>query len=173
MSDIEEEWKPTGRPQSTMARSLAAALDNAFMLDSEVDSLTQSVHYKKQMVTIQNRELEALEAKIREAEMRLQKSSSRSASPEEQASDNNPEDGSDRTEGDMAGVFPSGQDTEKRHGQSLLSSPTSESQQSDEGFTDSSTSAATSSDADDSTNRDDGPNSDETKENEKGIDRNS
>lgn len=32
--------------RSTMARSLAAALDNAFMLDSEVDSLTQSVHYK-------------------------------------------------------------------------------------------------------------------------------
>ncbi|KAL2365644.1 hypothetical protein RJZ56_001404 [Blastomyces dermatitidis] len=124
MSDIEEEWKPTGRPQSTMARSLAAALDNAFMLDSEVDSLTQSVHYKQQMVTIQNRELEALEARIREAEMRLKESSSRSASPEEQASNNNAQNGSDRREGDMAGPFPSGQDAEKRHGQSLLSSPT-------------------------------------------------
>lgn len=29
-----------------MARSLAAALDNAFMLDSEVDNLTNSIHYK-------------------------------------------------------------------------------------------------------------------------------
>ncbi|EQL38147.1 hypothetical protein, variant [Blastomyces dermatitidis ER-3] len=147
MSDIEEEWKPTGRPQSTMARSLAAALDNAFMLDSEVDSLTQSVHYKQQMVTIQNRELEALEARIREAEMRLKESSSRSASPEEQASNNNAQNGSDRREGDMAGPFPSGQDAEKRH--------------------------ASSSDANDSTNRGDGPTRDDTKEREKSVDRNS
>ncbi|OAX83683.1 hypothetical protein ACJ72_01948 [Emergomyces africanus] len=123
MSDIEEEWKPTGRPQSTMARSLAAALDNAFMLDSEVDSLTQSVHYKKQMVTIQNRELEALEARIREAENRLKESNSRSASPEEEPS-NNTETDTNRREGDMVGAFPSGQDAEKRHGQSPLSSPT-------------------------------------------------
>ncbi|KAL1954396.1 hypothetical protein VTO42DRAFT_1211 [Malbranchea cinnamomea] len=72
MSDKEEEWKPNGRPQSTMAISLAAAMDDAFMLDSDIDSLANSVHYKKQMVTIQSRELEALEAKIREAEYRLQ-----------------------------------------------------------------------------------------------------
>lgn len=71
MSDKEEEWKPKNRPQSTMALSLAAALDDAFMLDSDVDNLANSVHYKKQMVTIQNRELEALEARIREAEERL------------------------------------------------------------------------------------------------------
>ncbi|OJD23588.1 hypothetical protein ACJ73_05052 [Blastomyces percursus] len=173
MSDIEEEWKPTGRPQSTMARSLAAALDNAFMLDSEVDSLTQSVHYKQQMVTIQNRELEALEARIREAEMRLKESSSRSTSPEEQASNNIAENGSDRREGDMAGALPSGQDAEKRHGQFLLSSPISESRQSDEEFTDSSTSAAASSDTDESTNRDDSPTGNKTTAREKSIDRNS
>ncbi|OJD17236.1 hypothetical protein AJ78_02673 [Emergomyces pasteurianus Ep9510] len=174
MSDIEEEWKPTGRPQSTMARSLAAALDNAFMLDSEVDSLTQSVHYKKQMVTIQNRELEALEARIREAENRLKESSSRSASPEEEPS-NSAENGFDRREGDMVGAFPSGQDAEKRYGQSPLSSPNSESHQSDEGFTDGLASAATatSSDADDCANRGTGPTTNETQDKEKGIDRNS
>ncbi|KKZ68401.1 hypothetical protein EMCG_00170 [[Emmonsia] crescens] len=155
-----------------MARSLAAALDNAFMLDSEVDSLTQSVHYKKQMVTIQNRELEALEARIREAENRLKETSSRSVSPEEESS-NTAENGPDQREGAMVGAFPSGQDAEKRHGQSPLSSPTSESHQSDEGFTDGSNSAATSSDADDSANRDDGATRSETQEKENGIDRNS
>lgn len=71
MSDIEEEWKPKGRPQSTMAQNLASALDSAFMLDSEVDHLSNSIQYKKQKVTIQSRELEALEARIREAEERL------------------------------------------------------------------------------------------------------
>ncbi|KAK2742803.1 hypothetical protein FQN57_005094 [Myotisia sp. PD_48] len=71
MSDIDAEWKPNGRPQSTMARSLAATLDNVFMLDTDVDHLSNSIHFKKQMVTIQNRELEALEAKIRAAEQRL------------------------------------------------------------------------------------------------------
>lgn len=39
-----------------MARSLAAALDNAFMLDSEVDNLTNSIHYKYVYVPM-NKEL--------------------------------------------------------------------------------------------------------------------
>ncbi|EEQ31579.1 hypothetical protein McanMca71_006118 [Microsporum canis] len=70
--ELDKEWKPNGRrPQSTMARSLAAALDNAFMLDSEVDSLTNSIHYKQQIVSMQSRELEALEARIRATENRL------------------------------------------------------------------------------------------------------
>ncbi|EFQ99208.1 hypothetical protein MGYG_02222 [Nannizzia gypsea CBS 118893] len=74
MTDVEldKEWKPNGRrPQSTMARSLAAALDNAFMLDSEVDSLTNAIHYKQTMVSMQSRELEALEARLRATENRL------------------------------------------------------------------------------------------------------
>ncbi|KAK2875419.1 hypothetical protein FQN49_001617 [Arthroderma sp. PD_2] len=54
-----------------MARSLAAALDNAFMLDSEVDSLTNSIQHKQQLVSKQSRELEELEARIRETENRL------------------------------------------------------------------------------------------------------
>ncbi|EEH11541.1 hypothetical protein HCBG_00996 [Histoplasma capsulatum G186AR] len=147
MSDIEEEWKPTGRPQSTMARSLAAALDNAFMLDNEVDSLTQSVHYKQQMVTIQNRELEALEARIREAEMRLRETSSRSVSPEEQPS-NSTESGPDQPKDDMAETITSGQDAEERH-------------------------ATTSSDADSSAKRDDSLTRSESKEKDSDMDRNS
>ncbi|KAF3480489.1 uncharacterized protein GIQ15_05836 [Arthroderma uncinatum] len=70
--ELDKEWKPNGRrPQSTMARSLAAALDNAFMLDSEVDSLTNSIQHKQQLVSMHSRELEALEARIRETENRL------------------------------------------------------------------------------------------------------
>ncbi|DAA78755.1 TPA_exp: Uncharacterized protein A8136_2540 [Trichophyton benhamiae CBS 112371] len=70
--ELDKEWKPNGRrPQSTMARSLAAALDNAFMLDSEVDNLTNSIHYKQTLVSMQSRELEALEARLRATENRL------------------------------------------------------------------------------------------------------
>ncbi|KAK2752163.1 hypothetical protein FQN55_008053 [Onygenales sp. PD_40] len=143
MSDTEEEWKPNGRPQSTMARSLAAALDNAFMLDSEVDHLTTSVHYKKQLVTIQNRELEALEARIREAENRLKQSESRSASPEDNS---NGRDSPQRRQA-TSGAFSSGEDANKSDGGSPLSSPTSERHRSG-GSTDSSGSAVTSSDSD-------------------------
>ncbi|KAH8705677.1 hypothetical protein BGW36DRAFT_16686 [Talaromyces proteolyticus] len=77
MSDTEQEWKPNPRrPQSTMAQAFSLALDNAFMLDSDVDHLTQSIEQKKQMMTIQARELEALQAKIREAEERLNRDKS-------------------------------------------------------------------------------------------------
>lgn len=68
------------------------------------------------MVTIQNRELEALEARIREAEMRLRETSSRSVSPEEQPS-NSTESGPDQPKDDMAETITSGQDAEERHGQ--------------------------------------------------------
>ncbi|PGH23475.1 hypothetical protein AJ80_02429 [Polytolypa hystricis UAMH7299] len=76
MSDTEEKPKSRARPQSLMAQNFSAQLDSLFMLDSDVDTLAQSIHYndgdkRKQMVTIQSRELEALQAKIREAEERL------------------------------------------------------------------------------------------------------
>ncbi|KAJ5666688.1 hypothetical protein N7462_011097 [Penicillium macrosclerotiorum] len=73
MSDTEQEWKPSGkvRPQSTMAQAFSSALDNAFMLDSDVNHLSQTIDQKKQQMIIQSRELEALQQRIREAEERL------------------------------------------------------------------------------------------------------
>ncbi|KAJ5205214.1 hypothetical protein N7491_004163 [Penicillium cf. griseofulvum] len=72
MSDMDREWKPKVRPQSTMAQAFSSALDSAFMLDSDVNNLSQTIDQKKQQVLIQNRELEELQNRIREAERRLQ-----------------------------------------------------------------------------------------------------
>ncbi|KAL2850563.1 hypothetical protein BJY01DRAFT_245404 [Aspergillus pseudoustus] len=72
MSDADQEWKPTKvRPQSTMAQAFSTALDSAFSLDSDVDHLSQTIDQKKFQMLIQNRELEELQARIREAEERL------------------------------------------------------------------------------------------------------
>ncbi|KAL4918236.1 hypothetical protein BDW62DRAFT_69817 [Aspergillus aurantiobrunneus] len=71
MSDADQEWKPKGRPQSTMAQAFSSALDSAFSLDTDVDYLSQTVDQKKYQMMIQNRELEELQARIREAEERL------------------------------------------------------------------------------------------------------
>ncbi|KAJ5444751.1 uncharacterized protein N7458_008623 [Penicillium daleae] len=92
MSDMEmdQEWKPSGRirPQSTMAQAFSTALDSAFMLDSDVNHLSQTIDQKKQQMMIQARELEALQARIREAEERLQAQTSHSSSaPQEEQSE--------------------------------------------------------------------------------------
>ncbi|KAJ6014121.1 hypothetical protein N7540_008712 [Penicillium herquei] len=73
MSDTEQEWKPKGRPQSTMAQAFSSALDSAFMLDSDVNHLSQTIDQKKQQMIIQSRELEALQQRIRETEERLKR----------------------------------------------------------------------------------------------------
>ncbi|KAL4968521.1 uncharacterized protein BDV14DRAFT_143421 [Aspergillus stella-maris] len=70
MSD-DQEWKPKVRPQSTMAQAFSSALDTAFSLDSDVDHLSQTIDQKKYQMMIQNRELEELQNRIREAEERL------------------------------------------------------------------------------------------------------
>ncbi|KAI2789231.1 hypothetical protein POX_e07261 [Penicillium oxalicum] len=81
MSDAEmdREWKPSSkvRPQSTMAQAFSSALDSAFMLDSDVNHLSLTIDQnrmiaRKQQMAIQTRELEYLQARIREAEERLQ-----------------------------------------------------------------------------------------------------
>ncbi|KAJ5780148.1 hypothetical protein N7457_005308 [Penicillium paradoxum] len=72
MSDMDREWKPKMRPQSTMAQAFSSALDSAFMLDSDVNDLSHTIDQKKQQMLIQNRELEELQNRIREAERRLQ-----------------------------------------------------------------------------------------------------
>ncbi|KAG2413324.1 hypothetical protein HFD88_002513 [Aspergillus terreus] len=71
MSDADQEWKPSGRPQSTMAQAFSSALDSVFALDSEVDHLSQTIDQKRFQMLIKNRELEELQAKIRAAEERL------------------------------------------------------------------------------------------------------
>lgn len=71
MSDTEQEWQVSRRPQSMMAQAFSSELDSLFNMDSEVDHLCQTVDQKKYMVMMQSRELEALQARIREAEERL------------------------------------------------------------------------------------------------------
>ncbi|KAJ5805285.1 hypothetical protein N7474_011172 [Penicillium riverlandense] len=71
MSNAEQEWKPRIRPQSTMAQAFSSALDSAFSLDSEVDDLSNSIDQKRYQMMIQSRQLEELQARIREAENRL------------------------------------------------------------------------------------------------------
>ncbi|RHZ71962.1 hypothetical protein CDV55_108526 [Aspergillus turcosus] len=71
MSDMEQEWKPKGRPQSTMAQDFSSTLDSVFALDSDVDNLSQTIDRKRFQMIIQTRELEELQAKIRETERRL------------------------------------------------------------------------------------------------------
>ncbi|KAI9934933.1 hypothetical protein MW887_000554 [Aspergillus wentii] len=54
-----------------MAQAFSEALDSAFSLDSDVPQLSQTIDHKRQQMIIQNRELEELQQKIREAEERL------------------------------------------------------------------------------------------------------
>ncbi|EEP81544.1 predicted protein [Uncinocarpus reesii 1704] len=108
-----------------MAQALAETLDSVFMLNSEVDTLSHQIHQKKQTITIQNWELEALQARIREAEerLKLQESMSPASKSDTRHTSNSP------------------------HADSSLfgsaSSPTSESYRSEEGYTDASTAPST------------------------------
>ncbi|ORY64347.1 uncharacterized protein BCR38DRAFT_485506 [Pseudomassariella vexata] len=74
MSDEElnRDWKPSGRrPQSTIARSFSQELMDIFRIENSVADLDKEVHKKKEQVTTQTSELEALEQRIREMEERL------------------------------------------------------------------------------------------------------
>ncbi|KAL9620658.1 MAG: hypothetical protein Q9160_004794 [Pyrenula sp. 1 TL-2023] len=70
----EQGFKPNMRPQSTIALSFASDLDNAFSLSPDLDNLSQSISTKQSALSSQNRELEALEARLRETEDRLKRS---------------------------------------------------------------------------------------------------
>ncbi|RDW82466.1 hypothetical protein BP6252_03578 [Coleophoma cylindrospora] len=71
--DLDRDWKPSStRPQSTMARSFSAALNDLFKLDdNSIVELDRAVDKKKQAVSTQTSELEALEARLRATEERL------------------------------------------------------------------------------------------------------
>ncbi|RDL40127.1 Uncharacterized protein BP5553_00106 [Venustampulla echinocandica] len=73
MSDdeLDREWKPSNRPQSTMARSFSLALNDLFMIDNSVADLDAVVSEKKKAVSSQASELEALEARLKATEERL------------------------------------------------------------------------------------------------------
>lgn len=83
MSDdeLDREWKPTGRPQSTMARSFSLALNDLFKIDNSVADLDAAVSEKKQKVSSQTSELEALEARLKATEERLKAAASARVSP--------------------------------------------------------------------------------------------
>ncbi|CAF9922199.1 MAG: hypothetical protein HETSPECPRED_004995 [Heterodermia speciosa] len=80
-----EDYKPNGRPQSTIAQNFSLSLNETFAIDDnpKLEGLLQSVQEKKQAVTSQSQELEALDAKLRETEARLnqKKKQSRTSSP--------------------------------------------------------------------------------------------
>ncbi|KAI9665655.1 MAG: hypothetical protein M1821_003589 [Bathelium mastoideum] len=70
-ADPDKNWSPSGRPQSTIAQSFSAQLDDIFDMSGNLDSLSENVEQKKRTVDTHNQELEALEARLRETEERL------------------------------------------------------------------------------------------------------
>ncbi|KAI9777092.1 MAG: hypothetical protein M1839_009048 [Geoglossum umbratile] len=91
MSDdeLDRDWVPNGRPQSTLARSFSAALNDLFMIDNSVDTLAVSIDKKKQAVSSQSQELEALEARLRQTEELLKEKAASSKSPPRNGSGHN------------------------------------------------------------------------------------
>ncbi|KAF2460384.1 hypothetical protein BDY21DRAFT_377079 [Lineolata rhizophorae] len=79
MEDPDAGWKPSGRPQSTMARNFSATLDEMFGMNNDLDELSRDVYQKKIDVVTRNQELEALEARLRETEERLKKAGAKPA----------------------------------------------------------------------------------------------
>ncbi|KAM0301003.1 hypothetical protein ACHAPM_006303 [Fusarium culmorum] len=73
--ELDRDWQPNGRrPQSTIARSFSAELMDIFRIENSLTDLDQQVHAKKQTVDKETEELAALEARIREMEDRLRRS---------------------------------------------------------------------------------------------------
>ncbi|RKU47018.1 hypothetical protein DL546_008247 [Coniochaeta pulveracea] len=82
-AELDRDWKPNGRrPQSTIARSFSEELMNIFRIDNSVADLDEQVDKRKQQLSSQTTELEALEARIREMEQRLQQRKSTHYSPD-------------------------------------------------------------------------------------------
>jgi len=111
MSDeeLDREWKPKNRPQSTMARSFSLALNDLFKIDNSLADLDAAVSEKKRAVSSQTSELEALEARLRATEERLKKAASAGIAP--------------------AGKSPSGRSSPRQRmalGDTFTSSPTKE-----------------------------------------------
>ncbi|KAK6581954.1 hypothetical protein PZA11_005651 [Diplocarpon coronariae] len=93
--EIDRQWKPSGRPTSTMAQSFSLALNDLFKIDNSLADLDAAVSEKytaprplslpaehpltarrKKAVSTQTSELEALEARLKETEERLKAAAS-------------------------------------------------------------------------------------------------
>ncbi|KAI1173207.1 hypothetical protein F4777DRAFT_590035 [Nemania sp. FL0916] len=73
--ELDRDWVPNGRrPQSTIARSFSAELMDIFRIENSVADLDEQIDKRKQQVTTGQTELQALEARIKEMEARLQTS---------------------------------------------------------------------------------------------------
>ncbi|KAJ5037985.1 uncharacterized protein L3040_006860 [Drepanopeziza brunnea f. sp. 'multigermtubi'] len=70
-AELDREYKPSGRPTSTMAKSFSLALNDLFKIDNSLADLDAAVSEKKKAVSTQASELEALEARIKATEERL------------------------------------------------------------------------------------------------------
>ncbi|RFU23546.1 hypothetical protein B7463_g12792, partial [Scytalidium lignicola] len=110
MSDDEfdKDWKPSGRPQSTMARSFSLALNDLFKIDNSIADLDAAVFEKKKAVSTQTSELEALEARLRETEERLKAKQAAATDPARRHSGM----GSPRTRAALGDAFNKRQDGE-------------------------------------------------------------
>ncbi|KAG8350562.1 hypothetical protein FVEN_g11327 [Fusarium venenatum] len=83
--ELDRDWQPNGRrPQSTIARSFSAELMDIFRIENSLTDLDQQVHAKKQTVDKETEELAALEARIREMEERLRRSTGGAQQPSPQ-----------------------------------------------------------------------------------------
>ncbi|KAK3293616.1 uncharacterized protein B0H64DRAFT_327501 [Chaetomium fimeti] len=71
--EMDREWKSNNarRPQSTVAQMFSQELMDIFRIDNSVADLDEKVDKRSQQINTQASELEALEARIREMEMRL------------------------------------------------------------------------------------------------------
>lgn len=71
--ELDRDWVPNGRrPQSTVARSFSAELMDIFRIENSVADLDEQIDKRKQQVNTGQTELQALEARLREMEERLQ-----------------------------------------------------------------------------------------------------
>ncbi|KAI8630993.1 hypothetical protein F5Y19DRAFT_474116 [Xylariaceae sp. FL1651] len=85
--ELDRDWVPSGRrPQSTIARSFSAELMDIFRIENSIADLGEKVDKRKQQVTTGQTELQALEARLKEMEARLQmsKGSGSGGSPQAQ-----------------------------------------------------------------------------------------
>ncbi|KAI9760754.1 MAG: hypothetical protein M4579_001492 [Chaenotheca gracillima] len=65
------EGATTKAPDSTLARSFSASLNDAFNIEGDLGGLSETVEQKKQAVTTQSQELQALEERLRKTEEAL------------------------------------------------------------------------------------------------------
>ncbi|KAI0392500.1 hypothetical protein F5Y17DRAFT_358031 [Xylariaceae sp. FL0594] len=71
--ELDRDWVPNGRrPQSTIARSFSAELMDIFRIENSIADLGEQVDKRKQQVSSGQSELQALEARLKEMEAKLQ-----------------------------------------------------------------------------------------------------